>query len=60
MVLLESQLSLPDADKGSGWWYRYRRAEAQKDRITLSTETYSNGYVTISLAKAYFDASDAE
>jgi len=38
--------------------YRYRRAEAQKGRITLSTQRDSNGDVITSLAKAFVDTSD--
>ena len=38
--------------------HRYRRAEAQRNRITLSTQADRNGDVTTSLAKAFVDASD--
>jgi len=39
-------------------WLRYRRAQAQRGRITLSTQADRNGKVTTSLAKAFVDASD--
>ena len=40
------------------WCRRYRRSQAQRGRITLSTQADRNGDVITSLAMAFLDAND--
>jgi len=54
-MLLMSYFSYPHSACDDAISFRYRRAEALADKISVYTQSDSNGLVTTSFTKAFFN-----